>query len=179
MSCHGFLLCSNWVSFGHINICSYFSIIHEIPQTAIIAPAFLWAYISPDKFYKFTYVLRVFLWCINNMSDKAQAFSIFTEMLLFYKPITPHRTSDCLPGWFIKNNLGKFPGGAVDKNPSANAGDTSSIPGLGAFHMMWRSWAWAPELQSPCSTAHAPQQGKPQQWEDHSLQLESRPHSCN
>ena len=28
-----------------------------------------------------------------------------------------------------------FPGGAVDKNPPANAGDMSSIPGAGRFHM--------------------------------------------
>ena len=28
-----------------------------------------------------------------------------------------------------------FPSGAVDKNPSANAGDTALIPGPGRFHM--------------------------------------------
>ena len=28
-----------------------------------------------------------------------------------------------------------FPGGAVVKNPPANAGDTGSIPGLGTSHM--------------------------------------------
>ena len=28
-----------------------------------------------------------------------------------------------------------FPGGAVDKNPPANAGDTGSSPGLGRSHM--------------------------------------------
>ena len=31
--------------------------------------------------------------------------------------------------------LGDFPGGAVVKNPPANAGDTGSIPGLGRYHM--------------------------------------------
>ena len=30
-----------------------------------------------------------------------------------------------------------FPGGAVDKNPPANAGDRSSAPGPGRFHMPW------------------------------------------
>ena len=30
-----------------------------------------------------------------------------------------------------------FPGGSVVKNPSANAGDTGSIPDLGKFHMPW------------------------------------------
>ena len=29
-----------------------------------------------------------------------------------------------------------FPGGAVVKNPPANAGDTGSIPGLGRSHML-------------------------------------------
>ena len=31
-----------------------------------------------------------------------------------------------------------FPAGAVDKNLSANAGDTGSIPGLGRPHMPWK-----------------------------------------
>ena len=44
--------------------------------------------------------------------------------------------------YFIKNNQFKanevgFPGGAVVKNPPANAGDTGSSPGLGRSHMPW------------------------------------------
>ena len=35
----------------------------------------------------------------------------------------------------LKKNL-DIPGGIVGKNLSANAGDTSSIPGLGRFHML-------------------------------------------
>ena len=31
--------------------------------------------------------------------------------------------------------LGDFPGGAVIKNPPANAGDIGSIPSPGRFHM--------------------------------------------
>ena len=34
-----------------------------------------------------------------------------------------------------KSVSGDFPGGAVVKNPPANAGDTSSIPGPGRSHM--------------------------------------------
>ena len=34
-----------------------------------------------------------------------------------------------------KLNYRGFPGGAVDKNPPANAGDTGSIPGPGRSHM--------------------------------------------
>ena len=30
-----------------------------------------------------------------------------------------------------------FPGGAVVKNPPANAGNTGSSPGLGRSHMPW------------------------------------------
>ena len=30
-----------------------------------------------------------------------------------------------------------FPGGAVVKNPPANAGNTGSIPGPGRSHMLW------------------------------------------
>ena len=32
---------------------------------------------------------------------------------------------------------GGFPGGAVVKNPPANAGDTGSSPGPGRSHMPW------------------------------------------
>ena len=32
-----------------------------------------------------------------------------------------------------------FPGGAVVKNPPANAGDTGSSPGWGRSHMPWSS----------------------------------------
>ena len=37
-----------------------------------------------------------------------------------------------------------FPGGAVVKNPPANAGDTGSSPGPGRSHM--------PQQLSPCAT---------------------------
>ena len=38
---------------------------------------------------------------------------------------------------FIVLIVGGFPGGAVVKNPPANAGDTDSSPGLGRSHMPW------------------------------------------
>ena len=50
-----------------------------------------------------------------------------------------------------------FPGGAVVKNPPANAGDTDSIPGPGRSHMPWRNEARAPQLLSLRSRAHEPQ----------------------
>ena len=36
---------------------------------------------------------------------------------------------------YLKQNSWGFPGGAVVKNPPANAGDTGSSPGLGGSHM--------------------------------------------
>ena len=38
-------------------------------------------------------------------------------------------------GLVIRNILGDFPGGAVVKNPPANAGDTGSNLGPGRSHM--------------------------------------------
>ena len=42
-----------------------------------------------------------------------------------------------------------FPNGSVDRSLPANAGDTGSITGLGGFHMLWDSWAHAPQLLKP------------------------------
>ena len=41
-------------------------------------------------------------------------------------------THECVPA---KDESWGFPGGAVVKNPPANAGDTGSSPGLGRPHM--------------------------------------------
>ena len=45
----------------------------------------------------------------------------------------------------MKNNSKDFPGGAVDKNPPANAEDTRSIPGLVISHMPQGTWARVPQ----------------------------------
>ena len=42
-----------------------------------------------------------------------------------------------------------FPGGAVDKNLLANAGDMGSIPSPGRFLMPWSNKACVPQLLSP------------------------------
>ena len=39
--------------------------------------------------------------------------------------------------FWLKNVSKDIPGGPVVKNPPANAGNTGSIPGLGAFHILW------------------------------------------
>ena len=53
----------------------------------------------------------------------------------------------------IKSFLREFPGGAVVKNPPANAGDTGSIPGPGRSHMLRSNEARAPQLLSLCFRA--------------------------
>ena len=80
-----------------------------------------------------------------------------------------------------------FPGGAVVKNPPANAGDMGSIPGPGRSHMPWSNKSHAPQLlrlrsgacelqllslYATTTEAHMPracalQQEKPLQWESH------------
>ena len=49
----------------------------------------------------------------------------------------------------FKNHLEDFPGGAVVKNPPANAGDMGSSPGPGGSHMPRSNWARAPQLLEP------------------------------
>ena len=56
-----------------------------------------------------------------------------------------------------KMTIGGFPGGAVVKNPPANAGDTGSSPGPGRSHMPRSNEARAPQLLSLCSRACEPQ----------------------
>ena len=88
-----------------------------------------------------------------------------------------------------------FSGGAVVKNPPANAGDTDSSPGPGRFHMPRSNYACVPQLLSLRSRARMPQllnlrattteahapracappQEKPWQWEGHTLQRRVAP----
>ena len=103
----------------------------------------------------------------------------------------PSEPSNChLPRGARKVPKGGFPGGAVVKNPPANAGDMGLSPGPGRSHMLWSNWARAPQLLSLRSRArepqllslsattteahmpraHALQQEKPPQWEAHALQ---------
>ena len=50
-----------------------------------------------------------------------------------------------------------FPGGAVVKNPPANAEDTGSSPGPGRSYMPRSNYAYAPQLLSLHSGAREPQ----------------------
>ena len=48
----------------------------------------------------------------------------------------------------LNHTLPGFPGGAVDKNLPANAGDTSSVSGLGRFHLPLSNKVHVPQLLS-------------------------------
>ena len=61
-----------------------------------------------------------------------------------------------LPKFVFKKVLEDFPGGAVVRNPPANAGDTGSSPGPGKSHMPWSNKARAPQLLSPQATTTEP-----------------------
>ena len=67
--------------------------------------------------------------------------------------------------------MGDFPGGAMDKNPPANAEDMGSSPGRS--HMPWSNWAHVPQLLSLHSRARELQLLSPRATttEAHVLQL--------
>ena len=71
-----------------------------------------------------------------------------------------------------------FPGGPVSKNLPAKAGDTGLTSGLRWFHMgrvtkpMPHNFWSLSVLEPVLHRAHAPQQEKSPQWEDHALQIE-------
>ena len=49
----------------------------------------------------------------------------------------------------ISNVFLGLPGGPVDKNPPANAGDMGLIPSLGRSHVLQSNSAHGPQLLSP------------------------------
>ena len=65
-----------------------------------------------------------------------------SELSYFHHPNSvttgknPAMVPACEHAW-EKSNAEGFPGGAVVKNPPANAGDVGSIPGPGRSHMPW------------------------------------------
>ena len=64
---------------------------------------------------------------------------------------------DCAFSVVSEKLLPGFPGGAVVKNPPANAGDRGSSPGPERSHMPQSNEARAPQLLSLCSRAREPQ----------------------
>ena len=62
----------------------------------------------------------------------------------------PEKITEVPSAYFFTHKKGQkdFPGGTVDKNLPANAGDTGSIPGRGKFHTLRSNQACVPQLQS-------------------------------
>ena len=77
---------------------------------------------------------------------------------------------------FQKIIFGDFLGGPLVKNPPANAVDMGLSPGLGSTCFRATN-PKSSNYRSPGSRARARQQEKPLQWEVHTTQLESSPHS--
>ena len=100
----------------------------------------------------------------NHELDKRKSLPI-----KFKKTSSDHEKKQKTQVKYIRNNkrtAENFPGGLVVKNPPANAGRKSLIPGLEGFHMPQGSWAHPPQLLSPhATTTRAPalQQEKSQQ----------------
>ena len=82
-------------------------------------------------------------------------------------PSCPTPAADPLDPCPLKKSCCSFPGGTVDKNLPANAGDAGSIPDPGRSHMPRSSWVQAPHLLSLCSRAQ----------EAHALHLDSSAYS--
>ena len=72
------------------------------------------------------------------------------------RALRSHKSHDA-----AKKKKKDFPGGAVDKNPPANAGDTGSIPGPGRSHMLQGNYGRAPQLLNPHSRACGATTNKP------------------
>ena len=62
---------------------------------------------------------------------------ILSFFFFFFKSQYHHHCFLSLRFNIIELNHRDFPGGAVVKNPPANAGDTGSSPGGGRSHMLW------------------------------------------
>ena len=103
----------------------------------------------------------LYLVCITQYKQYT-IFYFHQRRLLCFLFISPIYTVKYIIGNVIsKPEIRGFPGGAVDKNLPANAGDTGSIPGPGGSHMPWSNWARVPQLLSLCSRACAPQLLRP------------------
>ena len=111
---------------------------------------------------------------------------LWHKIFYFVEPMTERGQCPPPTNWnYLWENLQyktvvlDFPAVAVDKNLSANSGDTSLIPDPGRLHMPQRSQDHAPQLLNPHATtteAQVPRacalQVKPPQWAGQALHLE-------
>ena len=73
---------------------------------------------------------------LQSLQVQAKVGSVQAALLPTLDPAPPPGSLDSIPEIKVKTQLSwGFPGGAVVRNPPANAGDTGSCPGLGRSHM--------------------------------------------
>ena len=82
-----------------------------------------------------------FLILMLNSSQIYQSFSLQSVLFVSY----------------LKSLARDFPGGSVDKNLPANAGDMGSVPGPGRFYTLWSNEAQVPQPLNPGARAREPQ----------------------
>ena len=89
-------------------------------------------------------------WTLSHWTTR-EVLSVVEEISLMHAVFTPSQSHT--------NGPWDFPGGTVDRNLPANAGDTGSTPGPGGSHMLWNHWAPEPQLLKPTrSRVHVMQQ---------------------
>ena len=91
--------------------------------------------------------------CLNGFFGKGEGASKL-EQKDTYDDVKLPKTSN---QGFLKKDNSDFPGGAMDKNLPANAGDTGLLAGLGRFHRPQSNEAHMPQVLSPRSRACKPQ----------------------
>ena len=86
---------------------------------------FPFASCTVDRLHRCTRKPHLLIYCLNTLSKLPSTVRLtsYRQQVLF--------------GFSSKFHIGDFPGGPVVKNPPANAGDTSLIPGPGRSHMWY------------------------------------------
>ena len=137
---------------------------HRKPQSPVTglslganSPHLLWSQdqICPNAWGKRDFTqrpkrwMKLYEWCWtsfwteNKMSSDTKkklyepSGKVLCWYLLNWRVHTPFDKAASLWDSTFKNELQDFPGGAVVKNPPANAGDTGWSPGPGRSHMRW------------------------------------------
>ena len=106
-----------------------------------------------------------FCQCLNLNANDYLIICNFPSEPIYNTNQSPNVQNKHINHVYLRSLLG-FLGGAVVKNPPANAGDTGSSPGPGRYYMPRSNKARAPQLLSPRATtteARAPRVRVPQQ----------------
>ena len=136
----------------HATIWMAWKMLSEINQTHSVFPPIQSTYSSRFiDIYQYFCTWPTYLMCRHQPWDGGKGnYCLMDTDLLFgmmrkcWKWIVEIVAQHCmylmLLNCTLKNGWHRdFPGGAVDKNPLASAGDTNSVPGLGGFHVPWNN----------------------------------------